>query len=261
MSTYNEVTLVIENGIAIITINRPKALNALNDGVFKDLIQLFTKDLKPNELRGVIITGAGEKAFVAGADIKSMNETAAKDMPDYVNLGQRVMRMIETFPVPVVAAVDGFALGGGLELALACDLIFANASAKLGQPEVNLGVIPGFGGTQRLLQRCSIGAVRRLVYTGEVISAEEAFRLGVVDRLVPNGEMEAALNELYKTLSQKGPLAIEKSKEVIRVAAEKQLLEGLRAEVQGFLDVFESEDRVEGMTAFLEKRAPQFAKK
>jgi enoyl-CoA hydratase len=166
--------------------------------------------------------------------------------------------MIETFPAPVIAAVNGFALGGGLELALSCDLIIAADTAKLGQPEVNLGIIPGFGGTQRLIHRCGVGTARRLCYTGELLSAEEGCLVGIVDKVVPAASLIEEARNWAKLIASKAPLAVKGAKKVIRVSQETDLLSGLRLEVEEFLSLFGSADREEGMTAFLEKRPPKF---
>jgi len=254
----NTVRVVSEGAVAELQINRPQSLNALNSDVLQSLIIALDKLARAGTARVLIITGSGEKSFVAGADISSMSELGPRAIADYVELGQRAMRAIELFAVPVIAAVNGYALGGGLELALACDIIFASKKAKLGQPEVNLGIIPGFGGTQRLMQRCGIGAARRLVFSGELIEAEEGKNLGLVDKLCePDNLMEEA-RSYAATIASKAPLAVREAKRVIREAAEGQLLAGLRLEVESFLKLFGSADREEGMTAFLQKREPKF---
>ncbi len=247
-----------DSGVATITIHRPESLNALNPDVLQGIVLELTTLSKDESLRAVIITGSGPKAFVAGADINSMSQLGPRALADYVELGQRTMRMIETFKVPVVAAVNGFALGGGLELALACDLIIAAESAKLGQPEVNLGIIPGFGGTQRLIQRCGIGAARRLCYTGDLISAEEGRLLGLVDKVVSDECLMQEAKHVAATIASKAPLAVQGAKRIINRAHESLLLSGLRLEVEEFLKLFESADRSEGMEAFLQKRKPVF---
>jgi enoyl-CoA hydratase len=168
------------------------------------------------------------------------------------------MRTIETFDVPVIAAVNGFALGGGLELALACDLIVCAESAKLGQPEVNLGIMPGFGGTQRLIQRCGIGTARRLCYTGELIGAEEARMVGIADKVAPDAQLMDEVKKIATTIASKAPLAIKGTKKVINQAHQSLLLSGLRLEVEEFLRLFETADREEGMDAFLQKREAKF---
>jgi enoyl-CoA hydratase len=244
--------------IATIVIHRPESLNALNPDVLQGLVLELTALSRDEALRAVIITGSGPKAFVAGADISSMSQLGPRALADYVELGQRTMRLIESFAVPIIAAVNGFALGGGLELALACDLIICAEGAKLGQPEVNLGIIPGFGGTQRLIQRCGIGAARRLCYTGELVSAEEARTLGLVDKVVSDECLMQEAKSWAATISSKAPLAVRGAKQVINRAHESLLLSGLRLEVEEFLRLFESADRAEGMEAFLQKRKPVF---
>lgn len=251
--------LQVERGdITTLTINRPTSLNALNKEVLSALLETLQELAGESSLRGVILQGAGEKAFVAGADISSMTDMDAVSIASYVDLGQQVMVALEALPVPVIAAVDGFALGGGMELALACDLIYASARSRFGQPEVKLGIIPGFGGTQRLLLRTSIGTTRRLVYTGEMISAAEARALGIIDGVCEAGELSDTVKEVFDTISAMGPGAIREAKSVINSHSHCLLQSGLRNEVQAFQRLFATEDRKEGMTAFMEKRAADF---
>lgn len=252
------VKITKEDAVSEIYINRPKNLNALNPDVLQSLILTLEKLKKSAKTKVLILSGSGEKAFVAGADINSMSQLGPRAIADYVELGQRAMRELEEAPFPVIAAVNGFALGGGMELALACDLIFAAETAKLGQPEVNLGIIPGFGGTQRLILRCGIGTARRLCYTGEMIAANEALSLGLADKVVPADLLMQACRETAKVIAEKAPLAIQTVKRVIRQSQDAALLAGLRMEVKGFLDLFASQDREEGMTAFLQKRPAKF---
>jgi len=257
--SLTQTTLPNGGVIAQLTIERRQALNALNHEVLTTLaghLQALSKDAA---LRVVVICGAGEKAFVAGADIASMANLDARGIAEYVELGQRTMRAIELLRVPVIARVQGFALGGGLELALACDHIIASTSAKFGQPEVNLGVIPGFGGTQRLIHRCGIGAARRLVFGGEIIAAEEAYRLGLVDKLVDAAELDNAVRLFAENIASKAPLAVAGAKAVMREALDSQLLPGLKLEIAEFEELFGSADRREGMQAFIEKRAAKFS--
>lgn len=260
MTIQEENTLLVTHSDSIceITVNRPNSLNALNPDVLQGLIIEFTKLERLPDLRAVIITGAGPKAFVAGADILAMSQLGPRAIAEYVELGQRATRLIEAFPTPVIAAVNGFALGGGMELALACDLIIAADTAKLGQPEVNLGILPGFGGTQRLIHRCGVGTARRLCYTGELLSAEEARLVGAVDKVVPAANLLEEARNWAKLIASKAPLAVRGTKRVIRTSQETALLSGLRLEVEEFLSLFSSADREEGMSAFLEKRAPKF---
>ncbi len=250
--------LVVQEGAQVeLQINRPQSLNALNIDVLNSLGQLFDR-LEAPATRAVIISGAGEKAFVAGADVASMASYGPGGIADYIERGQRLMRQIEQLPFPVIAALNGFALGGGLELALACDLIVASSSAKVGQPEVNLGIIPGFGGTQRLIDRVGPATTRRLCFTGELIGADEALRLGVVDIVVEPAKLLERCREIAATISSKAPLAVQRCKEVINRSVDTRLAAGLRLEVEGFLDLFDSKDRAEGMEAFLQKRPAKF---
>lgn len=260
MAIIEEQTVAVaaEGAITELVINRPKTLNALNPDVLHSLILQVERVVKNPDLRVITLTGAGEKAFVAGADITSMAGLGQRAIADYVELGQRAMRVIEQAPVPVIAAVNGYALGGGLELALACDLIVASTTSKLGQPEVNLGIIPGFGGTQRLIHRCGVGTARRLVYTGDLLSAEEALKLGVVDRLVEPAALSQEVRQIADTIAKKAPLAIREAKRVLRESQEHSLLSGLRLEVEAFLGLFGSADRAEGMEAFIQKREARF---
>lgn len=261
MNEERNVHVVREGGIGIVTLHRPQQLNALNPDLLQGIlleVEALERDL---EVRVVIITGSGPKAFVAGADIHSMADLGPRALADYIELGQRVMRTIERCRVPVIAAVNGFALGGGLELALACDLIICAESAKLGQPEVNLGIIPGFGGTQRLLQRCGVGLAKRLCYTAELVTAEEAKLLGLVDKVVSDERLLDEAKEWGRSIAAKAPLAVEGAKRVITTAQQTALLAGLRLEVEEFCRLFDSADRSEGMEAFLQKRKPVFRRK
>jgi enoyl-CoA hydratase len=254
----NTIQVQRDGAMRTITLNRPERLNALNPDLLQGLVIELGKIAADPEARVVVITGSGEKSFVAGADIHSMNQLGPRAMADYLELGQRAMRMIENLRPPVIAAVNGFAFGGGLELALACDIIVCKESTKLGQPEVDLGIIPGFGGTQRLIHRCGVGTAKRLCMTGERLSAADARALGVVDMVFPDGDFKAEVEKLSKTIAAKAPLAVQGVKRAINRAGEGMLLSGLRHEVEEFLRLFSSADREEGMNAFLEKRAPNF---
>jgi enoyl-CoA hydratase len=241
-----------------ITINRPESLNALNPDVLQSLLLEFADIARDPEIRLVVVRGAGAKAFVAGADIRSMAQLGPRPIADYVELGQRTMRAIESCAVPVVAAIHGFALGGGLELALACDLIVVAESARLGQPEVNLGIIPGFGGTQRLIHRCGIGQARRLCYTADLLSGAEAFAIGLADKVIPDSQFISQVQAIAEGIAGKAPLAVQGAKKVINRSQDTVLLAGLRLEVEEFLRLFGTADREEGMDAFLHKRKPVF---
>jgi enoyl-CoA hydratase len=252
------VQAVQEGAVWTVTIKRPESLNALNADVLQGLILELERIARHESLRCLIITGDGPKAFVAGADINSMSGLGPRALADYVELGQRTMRMIESYRVPIIAAVNGFALGGGLELALACDLIFVAESAKVGQPEVNLGIIPGFGGTQRLIHRCGVGTARRLCFSGELISAEEAKALGIADKIFAAERLMEETKAFANIIASKAPLAVQGTKRVIQRAHEALLLSGLRLEVEEFQRLFQTRDREEGMEAFLQKRKPTF---
>lgn len=254
----NIVQVEVTDKVAEIVINRPKSLNALNRDVLSALLDCFL-DLDSQNIVAAVLSGAGDKAFVAGADVAQMQELNRVEIGAYIELGQRVMRAIELVKFPVIAAVDGFALGGGLELALACDLICADPKSKFGAPEVNLGIIPGFGGTQRLIQRCGIGTARRLVFTGDMVTAQEAKDLGLVDLVSEAGQLAETTRGIINSISSKGPLAISEAKKVIARSQEAILLSGLKLEVESFMRVFETEDRKEGMGAFLEKRKANFS--
>lgn len=262
MSEYRNVLTEDRDGVLIVTINRPQALNALNNDVILDLQDLFGKDLVelPN-LKGIVVTGAGEKAFVAGADIKEFLNLPA-DTGGY-NLSRRgndVYFLIERFHKPVIAAVNGFALGGGCELAMACHMRIAGAKARFGQPEVNLGIIPGYGGTQRLPKLIGRGRAMEYTLTGDMISADEAYRIGLVNHVVDPGEEVNKAVEIINKIATKAPLAIAKSIEAIN-AAEDESLNGYDVEVDAFKDLTLSADFIEGATAFVEKRKANFTGK
>jgi enoyl-CoA hydratase len=247
-----------QDHVATITINRPDKLNALNEEVLRELAQAIADIGKDANIRCAILTGAGEKAFVAGADIGAMAEMTPAQARHFATLGQRILASIEELPFPVIAAVNGFALGGGCEIALACDFIYASEKAKLGQPEVNLGVIPGFGGTQRLARRVGIGRARELCYTGDAVGAEEALRIGLVNVVVPPGELLARANDTAKKIASKGPLAIAQCKRALLRGADVPLPVANDLEAQSFAGLFGSADQREGMSAFLAKRPAAF---
>ncbi len=237
--------------VATVTLDRPKALNALDSATLRELRQVA--DALDRDVRVLVITGAG-KAFSAGADIGAMAEMAPGDGYAYARLGHEVMARIEALDVPVVAALNGVALGGGLELALACDLIIAADRARLGQPEINLGLVPGFGGSQRLVRRIGQSRARELIYLGHAINAEEALRLGLVCRVVPAEQLAAEAAELASDLASKAPVALHQAKRATAVAADADLQVGCHYEVEAFALTFATDDRVEGLRAFLEKR-------
>lgn len=247
-----------EGPIAIVTVNRPRALNALDSATLAELTRAAHELDADPEVRVVILTGAGEKAFVAGADISEMKDMGPREATAFAEMGGELMRAIESSSKPWIAAVGGFALGGGLELALACDFIYAARTAKLGQPEVNLGVIPGFGGTQRLSRRVGVAKARELVYTGDMIGAEEALRIGLCDAVVEPAELMARARQTAEKIAQKAPLAIAEAKRVIQEGQSMTLEHALGLEARAFGLLFSTADQKEGMAAFLEKRPARF---
>jgi enoyl-CoA hydratase len=255
---YENLLVERDGAVVTVTVNRPKALNALNPATLWELQRCCDELRQDRTARCVLITGAGERAFVAGADIAAMEQMSAIDGRSFALFGQGVMRQLELLPIPVVAAVNGFALGGGLELALACDLILASSTAKFGQPEINLGIIPGFGGTQRLARRIGIAAARLLIYTGDMMDAEEARRLGLVARVLPPADLLSEAKRLAATLAAKAPVALQQAKTAINTGSEIDLDDGCRFEAETFAVTFGTADRAEGMRAFLEKRPPVF---
>lgn len=246
-----------EDEIAIVTINRPDKLNALNETVISELEFCFTKLESDDAIRGVILTGSGSKAFVAGADISQFPSLSREDAVAFARKGQEVFSRIETLSKPVVAAINGYALGGGCELALACHLRVASSSASFGQPEVGLGVIPGYGGTQRLPRVAGIGMATEMILTGKPISAERALAVGLVNAVVEPETLLDAAKKLLKAITSKAPLAIRYSLEALR-ASDGPLGSGLDEEARLFGDAFATEDMKEGVSAFLERRKPDF---
>lgn len=257
----NSVTCEKQDSSAIVTINRPKALNALNKDILEELLACFAELAQDDELAAVILTGAGEKAFVAGADIAFMQGLDALSGRKFGKLGHQVMRTVETFPRPVIAAVNGFALGGGCELAMACDIRIASENARFGQPEVNLGVIPGFGGTQRLPRLVGTGHAMELIVTGDMIDAEQACRIGLVNRVVPLEQLLPECLDIAEKISQKSPIAVRLCKEAVETGMQMDITRACQYEIELFGACFTSEDQKEGMQAFLEKRAPAFTGK
>lgn len=255
---YTNLLLDIQDGIAILTINRPKALNALNGKTIEEIEQFFTKDaLEITDLKGVILTGAGEKSFVAGADISEFLHLKKGEGKGFSMKGHDIFFAIEQFPKPVIAAVNGYALGGGCELAMACHIRVASEKARFGLPEVNLGILPGYGGTQRLIQLIGKGKAIELMLTADMIGAEEAKQLGLVTHVMPAGEAVAKATELLNKIATKGPIAVTKVIEAVN-AYFHYLADGYEAEADGFSDCTETTDFKEGASAFLEKRKADF---
>ena len=247
--------------IQTIRINRPDKLNALNADTLDALDAAFAAADHDPAVRVVVLTGVGPKAFVAGADISEMNALTPVQGRDFSLRGTRMMRRVETLSKPVIAMVNGFALGGGLELAMCCHLRIAADTAKVGQPEINLGLIPGFGGSQRLLRLCGRAATLELCLTGAPINAERALQLGIVNRVVPVAELESAVMQLAGQLAKAAPLALRGMLDCVNIGGECGIEEGLEYESAQFGLMFATEDMREGTSAFLEKRTPTFAGK
>jgi enoyl-CoA hydratase len=247
--------------IATLTVNRPAALNALNRAVLEDLARVLRDVRHDLGVRVLIVTGAGDRAFVAGADIAAMAEMSAIEGLEFSRLGHRVMQSFEDLPIPVIAAVNGFALGGGLELAMACDLIIASEKARFGQPEINLGLIPGFGGTQRLPHRIGQARARECVMTGEMFDAKTALALGLVNHVVAPEELMPTARKLAEKLATKSAVALRQAKAALRASFTTAEDAGLRFEQEAFGLSFASADRVEGTRAFLQKREPKWQHK
>ena len=260
MSQYTSLKVETRGARLNITINRPDALNALNSAVLEELEESLLEDFDANTHRAVVIEGAGEKAFVAGADISEMQDMTAEEAYQFSQLGQSIGNIIATLPAVVIAKVRGFALGGGCELAMACDLIVAAKSAKFGQPEVNLGLIAGFGGTQRLVKRVGPHVALDMLLTGRsrVLNAEEAFHLGLASRVVDDEKLDAEVDKIVDSLKKTGPSAVADTKRLVRDAQHMSLDAGLSAEAAAFALCFSRPESQEGIKAFLEKRTPKF---
>jgi len=247
--------------VGILTINRPKVLNALNWQTLREFRE-FLEDVLPREnLRSLIITGAGDKAFAAGADIGEMSEMKDTEFQEYVNLAHKVTELMESDQSPCIAAINGYALGGGCELALACDIRIASQRAKFGFPEVKLGIFPNWGGTQRTTRLLGLGKTKELIFTGEMIDATEALRVGLVERVVPHNRAMEEARQLAHMIAKRGSKSVRLAKVAINTGSEMDLTKALILERTLISLCFESEDRVEGMKAFLEKREPFFKSK
>ena len=255
---YQTLLFEIRDGIAFVTINRPDKLNALNDQVMLDLAGAAERIATEAEIKGAILTGSGPKSFVAGADIGDLSRQGPFDGKARAQRGQAVLRRLETCGKPVIAAINGFALGGGCELAMACHIRIASENAKFGQPEVKLGIAPGYGGTQRLPRLVGKGIALQLILTGEMIDAQEAYRIGLVNKVVPAADLLAESEKVLRGILAMGPLAVRLSIEAIDTGLEMTLDEGLLLEANHFGLLAATEDMKEGTTAFLEKRAARF---
>jgi enoyl-CoA hydratase len=250
------IEIALEDAVALVTVDRQDAMNALDVATLTELRDRLRELADDDSVRAVILTGAGEKAFVAGADIKYMSGLDVDAAKAWGALGHEAGRLLETMPKPTVAAINGFALGGGCELALACDIRYAATASKLGQPEVNLGIIPGWGGTQRLARVCGVGVAKELIFTGRLVAADEALRIGLV-----NGVHDPVLEKARETaalLATKSPIALRTMKELANRALGGNHEDNLSAEADAFGELFSTADAREGLTAFVEKREPTF---
>lgn len=257
MAGEQNVLTAVEGRIATLTINRPDKMNALNGPTRRALREALAVIETNDTVRVVIVTGAGDKAFIAGADIAEFEGRAPMDQFRAMD-APTVFDALDAFPKPVIAAINGYCLGGGCELAMACDIRIASDRAKLGQPEVNLGILPGAGGTQRLPRLVGLGTAYRLLYTGELIGADEAHRIGLVDGVVPAAELMGHVRKLAGAIAEKSPVALRLIKEAVRASVRAPLDEGLRLEHTLFGLAFSSADKAEGVKAFLEKRPAEF---
>jgi enoyl-CoA hydratase len=258
LTQYENILYDTRANIAYITVNRPKVLNALNMATMEELRHAFTAAKEDRQVRVVIFTGAGEKAFIAGADVNELQKHNAVQGKEYTHRGQSVLDLIENLGKPVIACINGFALGGGCEIAMACTMRLASDNAKLGQPEVKLGIIPGYGGTQRLPRLVGKGIAMQLVLGGEMITAQEAYRIGLVNEVVPQAELIARAEAIAQKIVANAPLAVQYAMEAVNKGMEMSLPEALYLEATLFGVCCASEDKLEGTTAFLEKRTPNF---
>ena len=256
--TFQTLLYEIDGPLLTLTVNRPKVLNALNEQVLDELYEALHHAGEQPELRAIILTGAGDRAFVAGADIAAMAGLLPPAALELAKKGHRVGEVMARLPQPIIAAVNGFALGGGMELAMACDVIYASTKAKFGQPEVNIGVMPGFGATQRLGRRVGPGAAARIIFTGDPVDAETALTLGLCDAVVSPDELRALALSTAQKIASRAPRAVASAKRALQWAAAGPLAEGHRFEARLFADLFSTADQREGMRAFLDKRPARF---
>jgi enoyl-CoA hydratase len=256
--TLENVLYEKKDSIAYLTLNRPKVLNALNKKTWADLRTAFEAARDDAEVRGVILTGAGDKAFIAGADISELANVSAVEGEESSTFGQEVLNLVENLGKPVIAAINGFALGGGCETAMACTIRVASEHAKFGQPEVKLGLIPGGGGTQRMPRLVGKGRALQIILSGEIISAQEAYRIGLVNEVVPAADVITRAEAILKQIFSNAPIAVKYSLEAVNKGLETSVAEGLSLEASLFGLCAGTEDKREGTQAFLQKRAPQF---
>ena len=258
---YENIIYQVEEGIATITFNRPKALNALNAALLGELSDALDKIAADEDVRVLILTGSGDKAFVAGADITELATFNSLSAKSFVTFGQSVLDKLQKLPIIVIAAVNGFALGGGTEIAIACDFIYASENAKFGQPEINLGLIPGFGGTQRLPRLIGTNMAKELIFTGKMVSAAEGNQVGLVNKVVAPEALIDEVMKVAKEIAAKGKVSLRAAKQAINNGINTDLATGLKIEIDAFALSYSSTDAKEGTSAFLEKRKPDFTGK
>jgi enoyl-CoA hydratase len=256
--SYENLLVDVSGRIATITINRPKSLNALNGTTMRELSAVLEEVARRNDVGVVLLTGAGEKAFVAGADISELLKFTPLQVLELSRFGNGVLGNIERLPQPVIGVINGFALGGGCELAMACDILVASDNAKFAQPEVNLGIIPGWGGTQRLPRLVGRNIAKEIVLTGEMISAQRAYEIGLVNRVVSQSGLMEAAREIARKILEKAPVALSAAKSVMNRGIDLDLESACALEANAFAVMFSTGDGAEGMAAFLEKRKPAF---
>ena len=256
--SYENILFEVQEGVGLLTINRPKVMNALNPQTLEEIHQAVQSLHQAEEVRVLVVTGAGDKAFIAGADISEFPKMNPLQARLFAQKGQEVFFSIEELPIPVIACVNGYALGGGCELAMSCDFIYASDKARFGQPEINLGIIPGFGGTQRLARLIGRARTKELCMTGEQIEAQTAHTLGLVAKVFPAEELKDKTMETAKKLAGKGRVALRAVKQTVDRGVESDLKTGCSLEAEAFATSFSSQDALEGAQAFLEKRKPNF---
>jgi enoyl-CoA hydratase len=255
---YENIIFQVEAGIATITFNRPKALNALNSALLGEFSQALDEIAADESIRVLVLTGAGDKAFVAGADIGELAACNSLTAKNFSRKGHNIIGKLQELPIAVIAAVNGFALGGGTEIAIACDFIYASENAKFGQPEINLGIIPGFGGTQRLPRLIGPNKAKEMVFTGKMISAAEAGQMGLVNKVVPQDQLMDEVIKTAREIASKGRLSLRTAKQAINYGLNADLATGIHIETEGFGLCYGSSDAKEGTSAFLEKRKAVF---
>jgi enoyl-CoA hydratase len=255
---YKNLLFDVEDGVAVITFNRPKALNAMNSETMTELYDAATRCKNDDGIKAVILTGSGEKAFVAGADISQMQNMRAQEALAFMELGHETMRLLETLPKPVIAAVNGFALGGGTEISMSCDMRFASENARFGQPEILIGLIPGWGGTQRLARLVGMGRAKELIMGGDQIDAKRAYEIGLVNRVYPADQLIPETKKFAAKMARLPGFALKMAKHAINFGYDLALDNANRLEMECCAQCFSTDDQKEGMKAFLEKRKPNF---